>query len=174
MLDGKFEIVRSPRIFNQAYSPLTLVQGKRERPRGVGSSTAAERSGASLIRPELEIIEESPPIRKEGERPRPMVKANDKKQNPIDLTLAPRRTDRKETEVIKTQQTQKDNRERLHKKVHTKDQERRESKLAKGRERVPRAEADKARDVHERNRGKLKGVGEMSAKTEKPSLSQGK
>ena len=49
-----------------------------------------------------------------------------------------------------------------------------ESELAKGKERVPGAEVEKAGDVHERNRRKLKEVGEMSEKTEKPSLSQGK
>ena len=120
MLDDEFEIVRTPRIFNQAYSPLTLVQGKRERPRAFQSSTAAERSGAPLVRPELAKTGESPSIPKEEERPGPMVKANDKKQNPIDLILVSHRTDRKETKVIKTQRTQKYNKERLHKRLRQK------------------------------------------------------
>ena len=58
-----------------------------------------------------------------------------------------------------------------HKKAQTEDKERRKSELTKGKEKVSGLEAHKTEDVYERNKRKLKEVGEMSAKTEESSLS---
>ena len=60
----------------------------------------------------------------------------------------------------------------MHKRFRRKTKEEGSPNLLKAKKKVSGSGAHKVEDVHRRNRGKLKEVGEMSAKTEESSLSQ--